>query len=429
MKNYLLKIFSLAVFVSLLAFIFFLNEIIISIRMNELKTYLRDLDFYEAGVDHISLIATYEVNKKIYEERITQDTADSIEHKISSLQINQLREPSENKYEIFFYPALYIINFNRTVLGKPPVKYASEKEVFFRDLDQAYYYERNYLFKKAISFYNRVLQVNSLNSTLRASILLRRGYCYALSGDDDRAQENYNRVIKEFGHEGSAVTATVLLRYLEGFSQARKRVVSDNADSLVKSRKLVSLLAYERALDILNTASKTASSEDIAQIEYFKARSYRGMGNNEKAVESFLKVITSKPDSVYARYSNRQLYIIGTNLGGSNNIREISKEINLKLKDPIFDQMAEHPDESLKNVNMGIESIDVVIPEKVAEGLKNIDLKSGKSKEVYVTIITNDGNRFIGRLLEKSGSHISIQTSIGRVDVSRDKIVEVLENN
>ena len=152
------------------------------------------------------------------------------------------------------------------------------------------------------------------------------------------------------------------------------------------------------------------------------------MGNNEKAVESFLKVITSNPDSVYARHSNRQLYIIGTSLGGSNNIREISKVINLKLKDPLFEQMAEHHNGSLKNLNMGIESIDVVIPEKVAEGLKNINVKSDKNKEVYLTIITNDGNRFIGRLLEKSGSHISIQTSIGRVDVSREKIVEVLEN-
>jgi tetratricopeptide (TPR) repeat protein len=395
--------------------------------MNELKTYLRDLDFYEAGVDHISLIATYEINKKIYEKRITQAAADSIEHKISYLQVNQLRESSDNKYEIFFYPALYIINFNRTVLGKPPVKYASEKEVFFRDLDQAYYYERNYLFKKAISFYNRVLQVRNLNSTLRASILLRKGYCYALSGSENKAQENYNRVIKEFGHEGSAVTATVLLRYLEGFSRARKRVLSDNADSLVKSRKLVSLLAYEKALEVLNDASKKASPEDIAQIEYFKARSYRGMGNSEKAVESFLKVITSNPDSVYARYSNRQLYIIGTNLGGSNKIREISKEINLKLKDPLFDQMAEHTDGSLKNMNMEIETVNVVIPEKVAEEVKNIDAKSDDNKEVYVTIITSDGNRFIGRLLKKSGTHISIRTSIGRVDVSREKIVEVLE--
>jgi tetratricopeptide (TPR) repeat protein len=395
--------------------------------MNELKTYLRDLDFYEAGVDHISLIATYEINKKIYEKRITQAAADSIEHKISYLQVNQLRESSDNKYEIFFYPALYIINFNRTVLGKPPVKYASEKEVFFRDLDQAYYYERNYLFKKAISFYNRVLQVRNLNSTLRTSILLRKGYCYALSGSENKAQENYNRVIKEFGHEGSAVTATVLLRYLEGFSRARKRVLSDNADSLVKSRKLVSLLAYEKALEVLNDASKKASPEDIAQIEYFKARSYRGMGNSEKAVESFLKVITSNPDSVYARYSNRQLYIIGTNLGGSNKIREISKEINLKLKDPLFDQMAEHTDGSLKNMNMEIETVNVVIPEKVAEEVKNIDAKSDDNKEVYVTIITSDGNRFIGRLLKKSGTHISIRTSIGRVDVSREKIVEVLE--
>ena len=427
-KKYFLKFFSLVCFLSLLLFIFFLNEIVISIRMNELKDYLQDLDFYEGGVDHISLIATYEVNKKIYEQRITQDIADSIENKISSLQIPHLREKNVYSYEIIYYPALCIINFNREVLGKPPVRYSRETEVYYKELDQAYYYERNYLYKKAITLYDTILDRSSLNKTLRASILLRKGYCYALSGSDEKARENYKRVISEYGQEGSAVTATVLLQYLEGFSQARKKVLSEEADSLVKSRKLVSLLAYEKALDVLNAASKNASSKEIAQIDYFKARSYRGMGNKEKAVEFFLKAIISNPDSVYARYSNRQLYLIGANIGGENNIQEISKEINLKLKDPLFDQIVENQNKSFQAANIVVDAGKVIIPENIADRVRNISVKGVDAKETYVTIITSDGNRFIGKLLKKSDSHISVQTMIGRVDVAREKIVEILEN-
>lgn len=428
MRKNIFKILSLAALLSVAVFLFFLNEITISIRMNELKTYLQDLDFNEGSIDHISLIATYEVNKKIYENRITQDIADSIEYKISSLQINQASEESENKYEILYFPALYIINFNRKILGKPAVRYYRDKDDYYNDLDQAYYYERNYLFKKAVSFYDRVLERKNLNSSVRASILLRKGYCYALSGFDDNAQDNYRMVISEYGHEGSAVTATVLLSYLKGFSQARERVLSDDADSLVKSRKLVSLLAYEKALDVLNKASRNAPAGDIAQIEYLKARSYRGMGNNEKAVESLLKVITSNPDSVYARHSNRQLYIIGTNMGGANKIKEISKDINLKLKDPVLEDMYENQDEPDSFAGMGVDTINIVIPEHIKNSIKNLKVKDDEVKNTFVTITTKDGNRFIGNLLGQDSNKISIQTSIGIIDVKRETIIEVLEN-
>lgn len=429
MRKKLLKILSLAAVLSVLSFLFFLNEMTISIRINELKAFLQDLDFYEGGVDHISLIATYEVNKKIYEERITQDAADSIEHGIISMQINQSREKPGKEYKIFHYPAIQIINFNRKILGKPPIKYSYDRDDYYSDLDQAYYYERNYLFIKAIPLYDRILERKNLSSTMRASILLRKGYCYALSGFDDKAQQSYRMVISEHGHEGTAVTATVLLRYLEGFSQARQRVLSDDADSIFKSRRLVSLLAYEKALEVLNKVSKNASADDIAQIEYFKARSYRGMGNSEKAVESFLKVVISNPDSVYARHSNRQLYIIGTNMGGSNNVLEISKDINRKLKDPVFDQMISDQAGSVSSAIMEMDTVNVFIPENVAGKVGNIKLKSDDVRYTYVTITTKDGNRFIGKLLESSDKVISVETIIGRVDIRKETIAEVMENN
>ncbi len=429
MRKNLFKILSLAALLSLLSFLFFLNETTILIRINELKAYLQDLDFYEGGVDHISLIATYEVNKKIYEERITQDAADSIEYGILSMQISQFRDKDEKKYRLFYYPATYIINFNRKILGKAPVKYSHEKDDYFTDLDQAYYYERNYLFTKAIPLYDRILERKNLSSTIRASVLLRKGYCYALSGSDDNAQQTYNMVIAEHGHEGAAVTATVLLQYLEGFSQARKRVLSDDADSIFKSRRLVSLLAYEKALEVLNKVSKNASADDISQIEYFKARSYRGMGNSEKAVESFLKVITSNPDSVYARHSNRQLYIIGTNMGGANNVLKTSKDINQKLKDPLFDKMTSDQRGSVHSAITSMDRVNIIIPENIAGKVRDIKLKSDEVSYSYVTITTKDGNRFIGKILESSDKLISVETIIGRVDIKKETIAEVRENN
>ena len=64
MKKYLitaLLISSLLVF----AYLLFINRLNISIRMSELAVSLQEIDKNEGNIDHISLIATYEISKKI----------------------------------------------------------------------------------------------------------------------------------------------------------------------------------------------------------------------------------------------------------------------------------------------------------------------------------------------------------------------------
>jgi hypothetical protein len=42
-------------------------------------------------------------------------------------------------------------------------------------------------------------------------------------------------------------------------------------------------------------------------------------------VENYLKVVTTSPDSPYAKYSNRKIYMIGKAAGGDNKIVELSE--------------------------------------------------------------------------------------------------------
>ncbi len=47
------------------AFLFFINDIVISIRLNELQANLLEQDKSESSMDHIGLVATYQINKNI----------------------------------------------------------------------------------------------------------------------------------------------------------------------------------------------------------------------------------------------------------------------------------------------------------------------------------------------------------------------------
>lgn len=421
-----------SVFISLIfmAFLFFINDIVISIRLNELNANLLEQDKRESSLDHIGLVATYQIHKDIYEKKLTQENADAIEGKIVSLLKNEERHiPAihRTKYRIISRPALWIINFNRRVIGKTPLTYHRLPDRNLADLDVAYYYERNFLFNRAIELYEKALKNNAIDSSLKVSILLHQGYCYALAGMNDKAMNNYSTIINKYSQESSAITATILLRYLEGFKLARERVLSSKADPLLRSQELVNLLSYKQALDILEDAKNKAAPADIPRIKYFIARCYTGLGKPEKAAENYLQVIAGSPSSPYARYSNRKLYLVGSRAGGENPITEISKQLNKKLKDPVLSEMIQNQadnselTDNVEKIKMNNISKDLL--DKVSKFTE--DNEKSASAGNYLVILTSDGNTFKGNLIEQNEKEIALQTSIGRINVKRNKITRI----
>lgn len=427
LKKIIYPVLITALSLIIIYFLLYINEIVISIRLNELKSYLQDADHNEGGIDHIALIATYEIHKKVYEERITQDTADAIENKISILSLpgSVLKSKDRDIYNMVSYPALFVINFNRKILGKVPVSYKWNRDDEFKELDKAYYCERNFLYKQAITHYGKALENGNLNPGLASSIILRQGYCYALAGYSDKALKNYQTVIADYSQESSAITASILMRYLEGFTLARNRVMLDSSDPIMKSQRLVNLLAYEHALKIINTIEHKAGSKDLPRIQYYKARCLSGLGQPEKAVENYLKVVTSAPDSAYAKYANRKIFSIGASAGGDNKLLDISKSINKKLNDPVLNRMIENQGKTGPVGGVIADLIRINIPAKIQERIKRIPVMYLDPEEIDVMIITSDGITYKGKLLEKSSDKISIQTSIGRIDLNNNEIKNV----
>jgi tetratricopeptide (TPR) repeat protein len=458
---------TIVIFISTLViavFLFLINDIVISIRLNDLKVHLQELDQNEGSIDQFALVATYEMHKKMFEDSITQENADELEHKIKilSLRTGNNRDISLNKYKYLSIPALYIINFNRQIIGKIPLKYREYDNSYLNDLDTAYYYERNYLFKEAISQYDKVLGDTNLNSTLTASILLRQGYCYALADIYTKAENNYKKVIERYSQESSAITAVILLRYLDGFKLAREKVLSGDSDPLVISQKLVNLLAYKQALNVINDIERTAKPKDLPKIRYYKARCYTGLGKLSEALKTYSQVIADSPDSQYAKYSNRKLFLMGTSASRDNNIIAKSRELNMKFKDPVLNRMIkEHndrPEMKYTEQYPDDKSIpDALIPDDLKQKEESLENGAGRSekamidvikswqrsnvssrtdmekkepnkKVIHMEIITSDGNTFKGILIEENESFVALQTSIGRINVKREKITQILKN-
>jgi hypothetical protein len=412
------------------AFLFFINDVVITIRLNELRENLLEHNRSEGSMDHIGLIATYQINKSIYENKISQEDADSIESNIMLLVKSEGRDNpavAPVKYKLISQPTIQLINFNRMIIGKSPLTYHLSPEKNLADLDMAYYFERNFLFKRAIELYVKALENIYMDNALRASILLHQGYCYALAGLNDRATFNYNTIINKYGNENSAITASVLLTYLEGFKLARERVLKSKDNPLSRSQDLVALLSYEQALKILDEEEHKAGPGDIPRIKYFKARCFTGLGEPEKAAENYLDVIASSPASLFAKYSNRKLFIMGERAGGENEIIKIAKQLNKKLNDPVLTEMIQKKEEN-PEPDINLQKIEKInISKTILEKFDKITENNEKPEKVekYLTIITSDGNTFKGTLIEQNDMEISLQTSIGRINVKKDKITSI----
>lgn len=411
------------------AFLLFINDVNISLRHDELKTRLLEMDRTERNIDHIGLIATYDIHKKIYENHYSQENADAVEHKVlSRIGMGDDVAPAVPRAaSILSVPALWIINANRMALGKTPLNRESGRDRFRLDLDLAFYYQRNFIFKKAIELYDKALADREIERPLRASILLHQGYCYALAGYIDRARDNYSEIIRSYQHDRSAITATVLLMYLEGFKTAREHVIKSVADPLLRSQKLVNLLAYQQALDALDAAESSAKPGDLPIIKYYKARSYSGLGRTAKAVETHMSIITDHPNSEYAKMSNRRLFIMGTQAGGDNDLKKISVLMNDRLKDPVLSSMiADKSGSPMGGPETGDQTMAAVPREfmKKAEKFAREIPRAADGPEILI-IETSDGNIFRGVVIEKTESYIAIQTSIGRIDVKKDRITMI----
>ena len=199
--------------------LFILNNIYLNIRISELNIYLQKSDHQESRVDHIQLIMKYNVSKKRYNKKITQDKADIIEHKIDSITSEKTSYDTVlyNHYKIFTIPALFIININRFLIGKEPIQdLRTENTLSY--LEIAYFYERNNFYKKALVNYKKALECNLSNKSIKGSIMLHQGFCHALLGNSEKAKILYHKIIKEFSSRQIAITATVLLNYLKGFN-------------------------------------------------------------------------------------------------------------------------------------------------------------------------------------------------------------------
>ena len=427
LKMYRRELFLVLVSIATISAMVILNDIGVHIRLRELRMVLQQGNREESNLDHIGLIMKYHLHKRMYENSISDEEADTIENNINRIIARRAVQSGDTiqRYRYASVPVLSFINMLRFITGKRKIRHV-EDEASSPHLDAAYYYERNKSYRRALTAYQQARREWRGARTVVASIIVHEGFCHSMLGDYRQAKDRYLTVVNEYSDVNVAMTAAVLLKYLDGFRTEYHRVMGRSLSPKIRSEKLYKLLAYREAIKTLDAIAKTDDRHLGTRLEYYKGKCYEELGEKERAVDSYLKVITESHRTKFAKLANRRVYVIGTQVKNGSEIKKMALQINTVLKDREMEVVIEESEKSrLKSV---------VAPEK-----KQVDLHQSRIKAVdrmlgdkkgddtdyggkTVKVFTSGGNVFVGSVVEYRQDVIWLMTSIGKVSVRRDEI-------
>ncbi len=429
-------LFAASLFVLMCMFVF--NEVLMQVRIQELQYFLQQDNSRENDFDLVWLIARYKSQKTMQQKKRFTHNQSKQELKIQLLlsENNDHSRLSNKKLAIIAYPVLAMINSLRYILGKQPIKQYT-KIASNGLLEKAYYYESNKYYKKAIAIYDDVIGYHTLNKTTRGRILLHRGFCYSLLGNYKDARADYQTVINNYKDKSISIFAIMLLEYLEGFRKQYIAAIKQRADSLQKGQQLYYSIEFKRALHVFNRIDKSTAKNKRPKLLYYKALCLEELAKKVSAARLYNEIIVSSHKTIYARLSNRRLYVIGSLDQSAKNLKQQAILYNKIIKDKEFDAMLQETNTIKKlkqnkqkstpyntpNLNTTFEKSEL---KKYITRLQKYSGKKPTSNQTPFKgkqkLITNDGNIFIGRITKITADKITIRTSFSYITIKKSKI-------
>ncbi len=324
-------------------------EVNLRVRLRQVSSFLmEDVNINE------EVSSMYLVTKFIYQRALFKGTADRDEldaHEAeSAFDYLSLAGPKINAPGVGWQEQVMVVflNIGQWLQRKPLIRTHAETRVL-EAIRYAFFYERNKKYQKAIRIYDRLLDGGMVKNT-RAKVLLHRGFCRALSGDFEAAEKDYLAVMNDYPHHSLAMTASVLLNYLNVFRMEQRIAASASLPIAQKLRRMTSLLNFRQAIALLEKAPDPGG-DHTGLIDFYRGVCHEELGEYEKAVQSYLSVLRFGTKSEAAKYANRRLFFIAARSKNGAAIRAQAVNLSYLLKDRVMDRISNRYETGKKHVN------------------------------------------------------------------------------
>jgi tetratricopeptide (TPR) repeat protein len=393
---------------------YFLNDIVLTVRMTELDGFLEQINREASKVDELGMLSKFKLHLALYNREIDDKKFD--EEELSTVYLATSYEVrnkvSMTKYAGVSEPIIWIINLIRKVTGKAAIQtvIANPSDM---DLALAYYFEMNKNFKHALSIYEKA--VSRITEDRVPIVLLHEGYCRSLIGDYDEAKSIFISIIKKYNNENIAITAALMLQYLETIRSEVTKVKASTDSDITKSEKLYRLIAYEDAIEVLKKI-QPQNKKETDQIAFLNARCLEETGKTEESVKMYQGIIRSDRGSDAAKAANRRLLVMASVDENGEKMKELAKKNNELIRDSDFDSLLVTSDKVDTNKEKLDPAEKAKITDEIENDKKNEQALKGDSAMDSGSADTRDLDTFIAETIEsidaEEGKATAEQTTI-----------------
>ncbi|MBN2736246.1 MAG: tetratricopeptide repeat protein [Spirochaetales bacterium] len=347
-KGRLFLVFITLATISTVLFTLKLNDVVISLRLLELEAHLRDINRESSQTDHLSIVAKFQLHKRLYEGKSSE--ADLQAKELKNIRLQRFYESQNVKKldEWKYYPPVLVevINLIRMILQKPRIQSILSDPLGY-DLALAYYHERQKDWKDALEIYKEILANKEIPDKRISNVYLHQGYCQAILSDYAAAKNSFGYIIEEFSHEDTAITAAILHQYIDDIEREIINIKNSKVPEIEKSQKYYELLNYDEALKSLGRVTQDEpTSNDTEQYNYLKARIYEETGDQDKALKLYQNIITDSGfSSETAKLSNRRLLTLATSVDAGDKVMELARMNNKLLMDEKFLELSKQAED------------------------------------------------------------------------------------
>lgn len=367
MKSILQIFFVLILFITGLLF----NVGLIDIRFEEVNYQLGKAASVSDDSRSLGILSKYELIKRRMEmgesDRENYEMEARVQALISGDQLSDDMQDDVIKRKKYLIPVRVILNVMRFVLGKELIKPEQENEIF-KVLEIGYFWERNRKYKEAIDIYDKVLDMPGVDSDIRATVLLHKGFCFSMLSEYKKSVEVYERVISVYPDTDAGKTAWKLLDFINSINKKRVALASTSVTGFEKAKQYYLLMDYRNSIKFFSEyLEKASSAKDANEARFLKGRAHEELGETEEAVFEYRRTIKRDKSKRWAREANRRMIMLGEFYAHKKQMAEEAKKQLDAYKDKGFmdqvdkfkDMMAESSirDELLKKQGIGESSV------------------------------------------------------------------------
>lgn len=316
------------------------NVGLIDIRFEEVNYQLGKAAAVSDDSKSLGILSKYELIKRRMEigesDRENYEMEARVQALISGDQLTDEMREDITVRKKYLIPVRVLLNAIRLLLGKELIKPEQENEIF-KVLEIGYFWERNRKYGEAIDIYDKVLDMPGVDSEIRSTVLLHKGFCFSMLSEYDKSIDVYERVISVYPDTDAGKTAWKLLDFISSINKKRIALGKKDVSGFEKAKQYYLLMDYRNSIKFFSEfLEKAPKGRDAAEARFLKGRAHEELGETEEAVFEYRRTIKTDRSKRWARESNRRMLMLGEFYAHKKQMAEEAKKQLDAYKDSGF---------------------------------------------------------------------------------------------